>query len=49
MVQVFYGSGQPWDAHGDIMDHQHRDARFSDQPIAALIRDLKAQAISTIL
>jgi len=44
MVQVFYGSGQPWDAHGDIMDHQ-RDARLSDQPIAALIRDLKARGL----
>lgn len=44
MVQVFYGSGQPWDAHGDIMDHQ-RDARLSDQPIAALIRDLKARGM----
>ncbi len=44
MVQVFYGSGQPWDAHGDIMDHQ-RDARKSDQPIAALIRDLKARGL----
>ena len=39
MVQVYYGSGQPWDAHGDIMDHR-RDALKSDQPIAALIADL---------
>ena len=44
MVQVFYGNGQPWDAHGDIMDHQ-RDARLSDQPIAALIHDLKARGL----
>ncbi len=41
MVQVFYGSGQPWDAHGNIMDHQ-RDAKNSDKPIAALIKDLKS-------
>ncbi len=40
MVQIYYGSGQPWDAHGDIMDHK-RDADKSDQPIAALIADLK--------
>ena len=40
MVQVYYGGGQPWDAHGNIMDHK-RDADKSDQPIAALIADLK--------
>ncbi|MDP7016195.1 MAG: DUF1501 domain-containing protein [Pirellulaceae bacterium] len=44
MVQVFYGSGQPWDAHGNIMDHQ-RDAKKSDQPIAALIKDLKSRGL----
>ncbi len=44
MVQVFYGSGQPWDAHGNIMDHK-RDAGKSDQPIAALIRDLKSRGL----
>lgn len=44
MVQLYYGSGQPWDAHGNIMDHQ-RDAGKSDQPIAALIEDLKARGL----
>ena len=44
MVQLFYGSGQPWDAHGNIMDHQ-RDARQSDQAIAGLIRDLKSRGL----
>ena len=44
MVQLYYGSGQPWDAHGDIMDHR-RDALKSDQPIAALIRDLKSRGL----
>lgn len=44
MVQVFYGSGQPWDAHGTIMDHK-RDAQKSDQPIAALINDLKSRGL----
>ncbi|NQV25117.1 MAG: DUF1501 domain-containing protein, partial [Rhodopirellula sp.] len=33
-----------WDAHGDIMDHK-RDAGKSDQPIAALIADLKARGL----
>jgi len=44
MVQLFYGSGQPWDAHGNIMDHQ-RDAGKSDQAIAGLIRDLKSRGL----
>jgi uncharacterized protein (DUF1501 family) len=44
MVQLYYGAGQPWDAHGDIMDHQ-REALKSDQPIAALIRDLKSRGL----
>ena len=44
MVQVYYGSGQPWDAHGNIMDHK-RDAGKSDQPITALIKDLKQRGL----
>jgi len=44
MVQLFYGSGQPWDAHGNIMDHK-RDAGKSDQPIAALLGDLKSRGM----
>ena len=44
MVQIYYGSGQPWDAHGNIMDHK-RDAGKSDQPIAALIQDLKQRGL----
>jgi hypothetical protein len=44
MVQIYYGSGQPWDAHGNIMDHK-RDADKSDQPITALIKDLKQRGL----
>ena len=44
MVQLFYGSGQPWDAHGNIKDHE-RDCKQSDQAIAALIRDLKSRGL----
>ena len=44
MVQIYYGNGQPWDAHGNIMDHQ-RDALKSDRPIAALLRDLKSRGL----
>jgi hypothetical protein len=44
VVQVYYGNDQPWDDHQDI--GRHRDhARKSDQPIAALIRDLKARGM----
>ncbi|MDP7277138.1 MAG: DUF1501 domain-containing protein [Planctomycetaceae bacterium] len=44
MVQLFYGSGQPWDAHGNIMDHK-RDAGKSDRPIAALLKDLDSRGL----
>ena len=44
MVQIYYGNGQPWDAHGNIMDHQ-RDAGKSDQAITALIKDLKQRGL----
>ena len=44
MVQLYYGAGQPWDAHGDIMDHK-RDALKSDQAIAGLLADLKSRGM----
>jgi hypothetical protein len=44
MVQVFYGGGQPWDSHGDIMEHKTHAGK-SDQAIAALIRDLKSRGL----
>ena len=40
MVQIFTGSGQPWDDHGDIANHRN-NARTVDQPIGALLADLK--------
>lgn len=40
MVQVYYGNGQPWDDHGNIKAHADK-AKKVDQPIAALIKDLK--------
>lgn len=44
MVQVYYGNGQPWDNHDDIL--RHRDlARDSDAPMAALLKDLKASGL----
>lgn len=41
MVQVFYGSGQPWDDHGEIEKGHRNKAKDSDQAIAALLGDLK--------
>jgi uncharacterized protein (DUF1501 family) len=44
MVQLYYGAGQPWDDHGDITNHA-KHAQQSDQPIAALIKDLKQRGM----
>jgi len=44
MVQAYYGKGDPWDAHDDIMSYL-RLARDSDQPYAALIKDLKQRGL----
>ncbi|MDY3553064.1 DUF1501 domain-containing protein [Gemmata sp. JC717] len=45
MVQVFYGSGQPWDDHGDIEKGHRTKAKDSDKAVAALLRDLKQQGL----
>jgi hypothetical protein len=45
MVQVFYGSGQPWDDHGDIEKGHRNKAKDSDKAVAALLRDLKARGL----
>lgn len=44
MVQIYFGGGQPWDDHGDIMNHT-KHAEQSDQAIAALIFDLKRRGL----
>ena len=44
VVQIYFGNDQPWDDHQDINRHREH-ARKSDQPIAALIRDLKARGM----
>lgn len=44
MVQVYYAKGDPWDAHGDIMAHKV-NAKNSDQPFAAVIKDLKQRGL----
>jgi hypothetical protein len=44
MVQIFTGNGQPWDDHGDIKLHADK-AKQTDQPIAALIKDLEQRGL----
>jgi hypothetical protein len=46
MVQVYYAKGDPWDAHVDIQDHR-KNAKNSDQPFAAVIKDLKGRGLLT--
>ncbi len=44
MVQVYYGNGQPWDNHDDILIHR-KLASQADGPISALLSDLKASGL----
>ncbi|WP_162661224.1 DUF1501 domain-containing protein [Tuwongella immobilis] len=44
MVQIYYGNGQPWDDHGDILNHR-KHAEKSDQAVGALLADLKARGL----
>jgi hypothetical protein len=44
-VQLWHGAGQPWDSHDDLEVQHRRLAREADQPIAALLRDLKQRGL----
>jgi hypothetical protein len=44
VTQIYYGNNQPWDDHADIGNHKNHAAK-SDQPIAALLKDLKARGL----
>ena len=44
-VQVWHGSGQPWDSHDDIEINHRKLARESDQAIGALLKDLKQRGM----
>ena len=44
MVQIYQGSGDPYDSHNDIMEHR-KAAREGDQAYAALIKDLKQRGL----
>jgi hypothetical protein len=50
-VQVFPGSGQPWDTHSKLKTDLPRICAKTDQPSAALIKDLESRGLleSTIV
>jgi hypothetical protein len=45
MVQVFYGSGQPWDDHSEVEKGHRTKAKDADRATAALLKDLKARGL----
>jgi hypothetical protein len=44
-VQLWHGAGQPWDNHENIEDNHRKLANELDQPIAALLTDLKQRGM----
>src|SRR5688572_8591205 len=44
-VQVWAGSGQPWDNHDKIKENHGKLAGELDQPLGALLQDLKARGM----
>lgn len=44
-VQVWHGSGQPWDNHDDIEINHRELAKECDQAIGALLKDLKQRGM----
>lgn len=44
-VQVWHGAGQPWDSHTEIAKEHRKLATECDQPIAALLKDLKQRGM----
>jgi uncharacterized protein (DUF1501 family) len=44
-VQLYCGDTNGWDAHGDVERNHGKLCRQSDQPIAALLKDLKARGL----
>lgn len=44
-VQLWHGASQPWDNHENIEDNHRKRAAEIDQPIAALLSDLKQRGL----
>jgi hypothetical protein len=44
-VQIWHGAGQPWDNHDDLKVNHGKLAKECDQPIGALLKDLKQRGM----
>lgn len=44
-IQCYHGTGQPWDSHGSLVKNHRKLCEESDQPIAALLSDLKERGL----
>ncbi len=44
-VQLWHGAGQPWDSHANLEADHRKYAHDIDQPIAALLTDLKQRGM----
>lgn len=44
-VQLWHGAGQPWDHHSDIEKNLRKTSGEIDQPIAAMLTDLKQRGM----
>jgi hypothetical protein len=44
-VQLWHGAGQPWDSHDDLEANHRQLAKECDQPIGALLTDLKQRGM----
>ncbi len=44
-IQLWHGGGQPWDNHDDLEKNHRRLARQLDQPLGALLKDLKQRGL----
>ncbi len=44
-VQLWHGAGQPWDSHANLEADHRKYAQEIDQPIAALLTDLKQRGL----
>jgi len=44
-TQVYYGNGQPWDTHNDHHENCRKLCADIDQPMSALLRDLKCRGL----
>lgn len=40
-----HANNSPWDQHGNLVKHHNENALITDQPVAALIRDLKQRGL----